>query len=1247
MMRNASKVAACASVAGVVAVVYKMQLAKAKAKAKAKASKIDSPKEKKRKQKDYFSAMFKLMMSKVTKELGWIAALCICRTLLNDRLARLQGWLFKATFLKDVPNFINFLAQDFVFNFTFSCLKSTIEYRTASMALKIRGILNSKIEADYFRSMTYYKVSFVDKRIQAPEHVIVDDTETVSNEMSEIALLWIGALIDGTYWTWRNSGEIGVKWATIPLVYIIAAVGLSQAVSPNFGQLFSLKQKAETALRFAFSNFRSNTEAIAAFGGGEREHDLIESRTNTVVEHSWVLLQTQCWFGMVEDFIAKYGVTTVASFVIMAPYFGDGTYTDIAAKGHLLSKMRYTTSATVYQLYAVGGLAMVVQKSMKLKSAVNRLGELMDVIKSMREDFKHQHNTSVVPGEHIEFKDVEVETPSGHSLVKNLNFKITPGSNLLITGPNGSGKSSIFRCLGSLWKVKHGTIMKPSMNSEGLCGDVFYLPQKPYSVVGDLRDQLTYPVNTDTARNSITDEMLSKLLTLVDLEYLTDRSNANNVNWENELSLGEVQRLAMARLFYHRPTYAILDECTSAVSTDMEVRLYRICAEMGITCVTISHRPALQAFHSAKLELDGRGNYDVQTLHDDGNVDLSFTDDGAQGTDATDTNSPGRPRAKSESRDDKHAVATYSALSCESLKAEDSSMIANFKRLAQMVWSRNPQKSISKLGVLTSIVIARVYLSDRIAHNNGNLIKSVLNSDWDGFVSIIGAGVWQSAMQAVLAPSLLYVARSLALDWRETISRHLFQKYFRNKAYYKISNLYHLVEDSDYRLTQDLDKLSTELARIFPDIVKPFADITWFTYQALLILGLRNTSLLYMYMLGGFGVLRLVTPAFGELTRKSQELTSAFKYVHTRLRTHGESVAFFGGDEVEGKICNQHYKSLVVQRKKQLNLEWQHGIFNDFIIKQLPPIVTWALSFIYTMQLAKTLDIYSDNGGQLTHDLRYVSTVVSHTFLAFGDLLDLYKRVVELSGYASRVVDVERGLTAVKENTLRDATAGTIIPSDDVIFENVDIVTPTGDNLVAGLNCVVPNGQNLLLTGPNVSGKSSLFRVLGGLWPLRRGTLHRPVAGPDESDTTAIFMVPQRPYNAIGSLAQQLTYPVIPDLHNETTVALLHDLLASVGLAYLVEREKGWDAVANWADVLSLGEQQRLGMARLFYHKPKFAVLDQCTDAVSVDVEEELYDRAKQYGITIITISQRPGLVGHHDQHLQLNGKGSWQLKSI
>lgn len=146
--------------------------------------------------------------------------------------------------------------------------------------------------------------------------------------------------------------------------------------------------------------------------------------------------------------------------------------------------------------------------------------------------------------------------------------------------------------------------------------------------------------------------------------------------------------------------------------------------------------------------------------------------------------------------------------------------------------------------------------------------------------------------------------------------------------------------------------------------------------------------------------------------------------------------------------------------------------------------------------------------------------------------------------------------------------------------------------------------------------------------------------------------MPQKPYSVTGTLADQITYPekIRPEDRNLEVANQLMNLMRLVGVPYLVEREGGWDSVAKWEDVLSLGEQQRIGCARLFYHSPKFAVLDECTSAVSADVEEKLYRAAKERGITSITISQRLALEEFHDQELKMgdaNGADGWSIRRI
>ena len=184
---------------------------------------------------------------------------------------------------------------------------------------------------------------------------------------------------------------------------------------------------------------------------------------------------------------------------------------------------------------------------------------------------------------------------------------------------------------------------------------------------------------------------------------------------------------------------------------------------------------------------------------------------------------------------------------------------------------------------------------------------------------------------------------------------------------------------------------------------------------------------------------------------------------------------------------------------------------------------------------------------------------------------------------------------------------GEIIISEHIKFENVPILSPNGDVLIPQMNFEIKPGMHLFIQGPNGCGKSSLFRIMGQLWPVTAGVLHKP-------NIDKIFYIPQRPYLPNGTLRDQLIYPESIEEYNARGQSDddLFELLKEVRLGYLVDREGGWDKENDWNDVLSGGEKQRMAMGRLIYHKPTYAILDECTSAVSMEVEGHLYTYMKQ-----------------------------------
>ena len=171
--------------------------------------------------------------------------------------------------------------------------------------------------------------------------------------------------------------------------------------------------------------------------------------------------------------------------------------------------------------------------------------------------------------------------------------------------------------------------------------------------------------------------------------------------------------------------------------------------------------------------------------------------------------------------------------------------------------------------------------------------------------------------------------------------------------------------------------------------------------------------------------------------------------------------------------------------------------------------------------------------------------------------------------------------------------------------------------------------------GASGCGKSSLLRAIAGLWTAGEGTIVRPASD-------QILFLPQRPYMVAGTLREQMVYP---NRSIEVEDHQLETILEWVNLADLAKRFGGFDTQHDWADLLSLGEQQRLTFARLFLNKPSYAILDEATSALDADNEERLYQQLQTLDTTFLSVGHQSSLANYHARVLNLSPDKSWQLK--
>jgi len=553
----------------------------------------------------------------------------------------------------------------------------------------------------------------------------------------------------------------------------------------------------------------------------------------------------------------------------------------------------------------------------------------------------------------------------------------------------------------------------------------------------------------------------------------------------------------------------------------------------------------------------------------------------------------------------------------------------------------------------------RTLLSIQVSNLDGQIVKAIVDRKKGEFL-------WKLiqwlliAIPATYTNSMIrFLESKLAIAFRTKLTMYLYDLYMDRDTYYRVETLDGRLANADQCLTEDVSKFCSTLAHLHSQVSKPLLDVVLMSGKliALNIQIQENTrnrisTILFPAILAGFTVyitakvLQFISPPFGKLVAEQASLEGEFRYAHSRLITNAEEIAFYDGHRIEKTYLEQSYMKLIKHVNQIFKLRIFYNMMEGFLMKYF-----WSSIGLLMVAIPGFTNTKASVSAR-TQDFITARGLLVNSADAVERIMSSYKELTELAGYTYRVahmIHVFREVHAGRFSKVTISESGNNVASinwnkqgqvelDNYIeFDKVPIVSPNGDVLVQSLSFVVKPGMHFLITGPNGCGKSSLFRILGGLWPTTSGKLTKP-------QKTQLCYIPQRPYLSVGNLMEQIIYPDTKKefLAKGFTDQDLNTIMDWVNLRYIVAREGGWEATQNWHDVLSGGEKQRIGMARVFYHRPQYAILDECTSAVSIDVEGSMYSKAKELGITLLTVTHRPSLWKYHDFILKFNGEGGW-----
>jgi vitamin B12/bleomycin/antimicrobial peptide transport system ATP-binding/permease protein len=544
-----------------------------------------------------------------------------------------------------------------------------------------------------------------------------------------------------------------------------------------------------------------------------------------------------------------------------------------------------------------------------------------------------------------------------------------------------------------------------------------------------------------------------------------------------------------------------------------------------------------------------------------------------------------------------------------------------------------------RLGVLVSYQSNDQFSALQAAvSGQGAAKEAAIDGFWAAMLLFVGLAV------ADIARNLLdvYLMQRFIIRWRVWLTRRLTGDWLDGDAYYRGRFVEVPIDNPDQRIQQDIDifttgtgpetntpTVGTSQTLVFGSVfaivnVVSFTPILWGLAGPLTIFGITVPNALFWMALAYVFFTTVVAFWIGRplirLSFRNELTNAAFRYALVRLRDAAEAVGFYRGENAERGELMTRFAALIANyrafvRRTLVFLGWNRSM--NQIVSPLPTVVQAPRLFAGEIQL-----------GDVTQS--------SSAFLSVHDSLAFFRAVYDsFASYRAAMIRLD-GLVTSNEKA-RELPTLTTLPSGDGSLEldDVEVRKPDGTRLVDPLDIRLGAGEALVITGGSGSGKTTLLRSLAQLWPFTSGTLRRPA---DD-----IMFLSQLPYVPLGDLRSVISYPGIA---GEFDDAAIHAALETVTLGHLAGR---LDEVADWAKVLSPGEQQRIAFARVLLAKPKGVFLDESTSALDEGQEFALYQalRTSLPDCIVVSVSHRSTVEQHHDRRLELLGGGGWRLSAL
>ena len=537
------------------------------------------------------------------------------------------------------------------------------------------------------------------------------------------------------------------------------------------------------------------------------------------------------------------------------------------------------------------------------------------------------------------------------------------------------------------------------------------------------------------------------------------------------------------------------------------------------------------------------------------------------------------------------------------------------------------------LAAVIAIELSLVLINVLLNQWNNRFYNALQEKNWDGFVREIAIFSLLATFYIALSVYQLYLNQWLQIRWRRWMTTTYLSQWLHNANHYRMQLQGDAADNPDQRITDDVKLFVDQTLNIGVGLLSAVVTLASFI---VILWGLSSASPLHIfgrefdipgylvwgaliYAIFGTALTQWIGSPLVNLDFRQQRFEADFRFNLVRVRENSEQIALLQGESAErqrlsdrfGRVVDNWYA--IMQRTKRLTA---------FTASYSQAAVIFPYILVAPAYFADKIQL----GGMMQ-----TASAFSSVQQALSFFVSTYRTLAEWRAVIARLDGFEMAISSANTLATRadsiDVVAST--GSNQIDLEQLLVRLPNGKPLVAADGFSIRSHERTLVTGPSGAGKSTLFRAIAGVWPFGSGSIAVPAKA-------TLMMLPQRPYFPVGSLKAAIVYPAEASAFGSDQVA---DALISVGLPQLASQ---LEEEAHWNRMLSLGEQQRLGLVRALLHAPQYLFLDEATASLDEASEAALYLllEAKLPAATIVSIAHRSTLEAFHQRHVVLTRDG-------